>query len=320
MLQLAASAIPPALWSRQASAAWPEQPTRLICPFAAGGPTDVAARIVAESLSMQLPQRVVVENRTGSGVVVGTEAVAKAPKDGHTLLYNTIAHAVLRPLFPSLSFDPVKDFQPVALVGVVPMLLMVNKNVPAQNLQELIAMFRDKPGQFNYGSSGNGGAVHLASELFLRQAGNLRVSHIPYRGSAPAMPDLLNGNLAMFLNVASDGIESARSGATRALAVTGDKRLPQLPDVPTFAEAGLPRYEAYTWHMILAPSGTPMALVNQINAATNAVLATPAVQQRFAELSIQPRPGSTVDSATSWLKAEMDKWEPIVREAGITAN
>ncbi|MBI0435449.1 tripartite tricarboxylate transporter substrate binding protein [Roseomonas sp. KE0001] len=293
---------------------------RLICPFAAGGPTDVAARLVAEALGSQLPQRVVVENRTGSGVVVGTEAVARAPRDGHTLLYNTIAHAVLRALFHNLSFDPVADFRPVALVGTVPMLLMVNRDVPARTLPELVALFRDKPGQFNYGSSGNGGAVHLATELFLRQAGQLRVNHIPYRGSAPAMPDLLNGNLTMFLNVASDGIESVRSGATRGLAVSGDRRLPQLPDVPTFAEAGMPGYEAYTWHMVLAPAGTPAAVVTRLNEAINAVLRSDALQQRFAELSVQPRPGGTPEDAAAWLKAEMEKWEPVVRAAGIVVN
>lgn len=303
-----------------AAAAWPSQPVRLICPFAAGGPTDVAARLVADGLTGVLPQRVLVENRTGSGVVVGTEAVARAANDGHTLLYSTIAHAVLRPLFPSLSFDPVADFRPVALVGTVPMLLMVNKDVPARDLRELIALFRDRPGRFDYGSSGAGGAVHLATELFLRQAGNLKVNHIPYRGSAPAMPDLLNGNLTMFLNVASDGIASVQSGATRALAVSSAQRLPQLPDVPTFAEAGLPGYEAYTWHMIFAPAGTPDGIVEALNQAVNKVVGMASVRQRFTELSVQPRSDSTPASAAAWLRAEMAKWEPLVRESGITAN
>jgi tripartite-type tricarboxylate transporter receptor subunit TctC len=236
-----------------AAATWPSQPVRLVCPFAAGGPTDVAARIVAEGLTGLLPQRVLVENRTGSGVVIGTEVVAKAPHDGYTLLYSTVAHAVLRPLFPNLSFDPIKDLQPVALIGTIPMLLMVNNDVPARNLQELIALFRNNPGRYSYGSSGAGGAVHLATELFLRQAGGLTVSHIPYRGAAPAMPDLLNGNLTMFLNVASDGIASVQRGTTRALAVSAAQRLSQLPDVPTFEAAGLHGYEAYTWHMIFCP-------------------------------------------------------------------
>lgn len=318
---VAAGAAAPAVLARSAAAAsWPEQPVRLICPFAAGGPTDVAARLVADGMTGVLPQRVLVENRTGSGVVVGTEAVAKAPADGYTLLYSTIAHAVLRPLFPNLSFDPLKDFRPVALAGTIPMLLMVNNAVPARNLQELIAMFRSKPGQYDYGSSGAGGAVHLATELFLHQAGGLKVNHIPYRGSAPAMPDLLNGNLTMFLNVASDGIASVQRGTTRALAVSSAQRLPQLPDVPTFAEAGLTEYEAYTWHMIFAPAATPAPIVDQLNEAVNKVLRTPSLQQRFSDLSIQVRTDSTPATALAWLQSETAKWEGVVRGAGITVN
>ena len=157
----------------QQEGAWPSQPVRLIVPFAAGGPTDIPARLFADELSKFLPQRVVVENRTGAGVVVGTDVVAKAPKDGHTLLYSTIAHSVLRALFPRLPFDPVADFQPVALLGVIPMLLLVNKDLPARDLPGLMRLFRENPGKYDYGSSGNGGAVHLATELFLKRAGGL---------------------------------------------------------------------------------------------------------------------------------------------------
>ncbi|SHJ62213.1 Tripartite-type tricarboxylate transporter, receptor component TctC [Roseomonas rosea] len=316
MAALAAPAIIPA--AARAQGDWPRQPIRLICPFAAGGPTDVAARLVAEGLSGMLPERVVVENRTGSGVVVGTEVVAKGPKDGSTFLYSTVAHSVLRALFSNLSFDPVRDFQPVALLGVIPMLLQVNNAVPARSLQELIAMFRERPGRYDYGSSGAGGAVHLATELFLHQAGNLKVNHVPYRGSAPAMPDLLNGNLTMFLNVASDGVESVRRGATRGLAISSARRMPQLPDIPTFSEAGLPGYEAYTWHMLLAPAGVPEEIVRKLNAAANAVIRDPRTQQRFSEMTIEPRADSTPETAAGWLKAEMDKWEPLVRAIGMT--
>ena len=189
-----------------AQAEWPLQPVRLVVPFAAGGPTDVPARLFADELSKMLPQRVIVENRTGAGVVVGTEVVAKAPKDGHTLLYSTIAHSVLRPLFPRLPFDPVSDFQPVALLGVIPMLLLVNKDLPAKDLPGLVQLFRREPGKYDYGSSGNGGAVHLATELFLKRAGDLKVNHVPYRGSAAGMPDLLSGRLAMFMDVAAGGL------------------------------------------------------------------------------------------------------------------
>ncbi len=318
VLGLAATLATPGILHAQGS--WPRQPIRLICPFAAGGPTDVAARIVAEGLSGVLPERVIVENRTGSGVVVGTEAVANGPKDGSTFLYSTVAHSVLRPLFTSLRFDPVRDFQPVALLGTIPMLLQVNKDNPAQTLQDLIAAFRAAPGRLNYGSSGVGGAVHLATELFLHAAGGLRVNHIPYRGSAPAMPDLLNGNLAMILNVASDGVESVKQGQTRGLAISAARRMPQLPDLPTFAESGLPGYEAYTWHMIFAPTGVPEDVVRRMNEAANAVVRDPRTRQRFTELTVDPRADTTPETAAAWLKAEMDKWEPLVRQIGITPS
>jgi tripartite-type tricarboxylate transporter receptor subunit TctC len=293
---------------------------RFVCPFSPGGPTDVAARLVVDGLSTVLPQRVVVENRTGSGVLVGTEVVAKAPKDGYTFLYTTLAHAVLRPLFASMSFDPIRDFQPVALVGVVPMLMMVNNEVPARSLKELEDMIRAAPGRYNYGSSGAGSAAHLATELFLRQAGHLRANHIPYRGAALAMPDLLNGNLTMFLNVASDGIASVQRGQTRALAISSVRRMPQLPDVPTFAEAGLPGFEAYTWHMLLAPAGTPAGIVQAMNEAVNGVMRQEKILQRFDEMTIEARSDTTPDTAAQWLKAETDKWEPLAREAGVNPS
>lgn len=310
---LAAGLARPAL----AQEAWPSQPVRLVVPFAAGGPTDIPARLFADELSKMLPQRVIVENRTGAGVVVGSDLVAKAPKDGHTLLYNTIAHSVLRALFPRLPFDPVADFQPVALMGVIPMLLLVNKDLPAQNLPELVKLFRENPGKYDYGSSGNGGAVHLATELLLKRAGDLKVNHIPYRGSAAAMPDLLSGRLAMFIDVAAGGLPYAKRGEARALGVSSDKRIPQAPDVPTIAEGGVPNAESYTWHMVLAPAGTPAPVVQAINAAFNKVAAMESVQRRLSDLTMIVRSDTTPETATKWLHDEIAKWEPIIRDAGI---
>ena len=295
---------------------WPTQSIRIVVPFAAGGPTDIPARLLAEELGKAFPQRPVVDNRTGAGVVVGTDAVAKAT-DGHTVLYTTISHAVLRPLFPKLPFDPVADLQPVALVGVIPMLLMANKDLPVSNLQDLIRLYRGSPGKYDYGSSGNGTALHLAAELFLRQAGGLKVSHVPYRGSAAAMPDLLNGTTTMMLDVANNTLPYVQRGEVKGLAVSSERRLPQLPDVPTFKEAGMPDYEAYTWHMALVPAGTPEPVVRRLNAAINKVLADEAVQKRLEDLAMQVRDDSTPESAARWLQAEMAKWEPIIREAGI---
>jgi tripartite-type tricarboxylate transporter receptor subunit TctC len=267
-----------------------------------------------------LPQRVIVENRTGAGTVIGADAVAKAAKDGHTLLYTTIAQAAIRAIYPSLPFDPVKDFQPVALTGTIPMLLMVNKDVPANSLQELIALFKKEPGEYDYASTGSGAALHLASELFLKQAGGLKVNHIPYRGSAAAMPDVLNGTVAMMLDVANSGLPFVREGSVKALAISSKQRLPQLPDVPTFDEAGVPGYEAYTWHMVLAPAGTPQPVVAQLNEAINKVMAMDSVKARLSDLTMTTRSDSTPDSTGKWLTDEIAKWEPVIKEAGIKAD
>ncbi|WP_135466533.1 Bug family tripartite tricarboxylate transporter substrate binding protein [Crenalkalicoccus roseus] len=299
---------------------WPTQPVRLIVPFAAGGPTDIPARLFAEEMSKSLPQRVVVENRTGAGVVVGTEIVARAPKDGHTLLYSTIAHSVLRALFQRLPFDPVADFQPVALMGVIPMMLLVNKDVPARTLPEFVELIRRNPGRYDYGSSGNGGAVHLASELFLARAGGLKMNHVPYRGSSQALPDLIAGRIAMFLDVAAGGLPYLQRDEVRALGIAADRRIPQAPDLPTFAESGITGAESYTWHMVHTPAGTPAPVVQAINQAFNQAARQEAVQRRLTDLTMQVRSDTTPETARQWLMDEIDKWEAIIRDAGITIN
>ncbi|WP_431284605.1 Bug family tripartite tricarboxylate transporter substrate binding protein [Humitalea sp. 24SJ18S-53] len=304
----------------QTAPVWPTQPVRLVVPFAAGGPTDVPARLFAEQLSNMLPQRVIVDNRTGAGVVVGTEAVAKSPKDGATLLYTTVAHSVLPALFPRLTFDPMADFTPVALCGVIPMLITVNKDFPANTLQELVAEIRANPGKYDYASSGNGGALHLASELFLSQAGGLRANHVPYRGSAAAMPDVLAGRVPILIDVATSNLAFAQRGELKPIAVMGTTRLPQLPNVPTTAEAGMPGLVASTWHMVFAPAGTPAPVVAAINAAFNTVAAMPDVQRRLSDLAMELRSDTTPDTSAAWLRDEAAKWGSIVREANITAN
>ncbi|MBE9603914.1 tripartite tricarboxylate transporter substrate binding protein [Acetobacteraceae bacterium H6797] len=314
---LSAPAIIPGL--ARAQGTWPSQPIRLVVPFAAGGPTDVPARLIADELSKMLPQRVIVENRTGAGVVVGSDVVAKA-NDGHTFLYTTIAHAVLRVVFAKLPFDPVGDFEPVALTGVIPMIMMVNKDVPANNLKELIELLKKNPGKYDYASTGAGAALHLATELFLAKAGGLKVNHVPYRGSAAAMPDLLNGTVAMMLDVANSALPFVRKGEVKGLAVSSAQRIPQVPDMPTFIEAGVPDYEAYTWHMVLAPKGAPAATVTAFSQAINKVMAMDSVKARLSDLTMQTKADSTPASTAAFLKSEMDKWEPIVKAAGITAQ
>ncbi|TQF76773.1 tripartite tricarboxylate transporter substrate binding protein [Elioraea sp. Yellowstone] len=298
---------------------WPSQPIRMIVPFAAGGPTDIPARLIAEEMSKRLPQRVVVENRTGAGALVGTESVAKAPKDGHTILYSTVAHAVMPSLFPRLAFDPINDFTPVALVAVVPMILIVNKDLPVNSLQELIALLKSKPGEIDYGSSGQGGAVHLASELFLAMAG-VKATHVPYRGSSALMPDLLAGRIAFSVDVAASALPYVRDGRVKGLAISSKRRSSLAPDLPTFDEAGVPGYEAYTWHMVHVPAGTPQAVVARLNRVVNESAAVPEVQRRLRDLTAEVITDSTPESARAFLVAERDKWAKVIKDAGITVN
>ncbi|HZF77892.1 MAG TPA: tripartite tricarboxylate transporter substrate-binding protein [Acetobacteraceae bacterium] len=315
----AALASPLALRGAAAQGAFPNQPVRLVVPFAAGGPTDIPARLFAEEIGRNLPHRLIVENRTGAGVVVGSDLVAKAPKDGHTLLYTTVAHAVLRALFPRLPFDADADFAPVALVGVIPMVVTVNKDVPVRTLRELEARAKAERGRIDYASSGNGGALHLATELMLRRMG-AQGNHIPYRGTAAAMPDVLNGTIPLIVDVATSAVPYVQRGETRGLAVMDNRRLPQLPDVPTTAESGYPDLEAYTWHMVMAPAGTPAPVIEQVNGWFMQAARQQAVQQRLSDLAMRLVTDSTPASAAQWLRSETRKWSDLVREANIRVD
>lgn len=319
LLGLGAAAALTPVAARAQSTDWPTQPVRLIVPFAAGGPTDIPARLFADEISKILPQRMIVENRTGAGVVVGTDAVAKAPKDGYTLLYTTVAHSVLRPLFPRLPFDPINDLAPVSLIGVIPMVITVNKDFPARTLPELIEKLRAEPGKWDYASSGNGGALHLATELLLRRA-NVRANHVPYRGVSAAMPDVLNGSVPIIVDVATTALPFVQRGETRALAVMDEQRLPQLPDVPTTAEAGFPGLLAYTWHMVMAPAGTPAPAMNAAAGAFGRVAKEQSVRTRLSDLAMRMVDDQSPAYAKAWLEAERTKWEGIIQEAGIRVD
>ncbi len=317
LLGLGAAATLAPLAARAQAPAWPNGPGRIVVPFAAGGPTDIPARLLAEEMSKFLPHRLVVENRTGSGVVVGTDVVAKAAKDGQTILYTTVGHAYLPGLFDRLPFDPVADFTPAAFIGQIPMILLVNKDFPARTLPDLISLLRENPGKYDYASSGNGGAVHLATELFLFMAGRLRVNHISFRGSSAAMPEVLAGRIPMILDVAAGALPYIQRGELRPLAISTRTRMPYAPDIPTFIEGGVADYEAYTWHMAMVPAGTPMPVVRAINAAFNRALAIPAVQERLRQMTMNVVTDSTPESAAAFLASEMAKWTPVIRNAGI---
>ena len=312
-----AASLAPIAGARGQAANWPTQPVRMVVPFAAGGPTDVVGRMIADRMSEGLPHRVVVENRTGSGVVIGTDLVAKAPKDGSTMLYSTIAHAVLRALFARLPFDPVADFTPVALTGQIPMILLVHPSLGVSNAQELIALLRANPGRYDYASSGNGGAVHLATELLWHTAGGLRVNHIPFRGSSAAMPEVLSGRIPIIMDVAAGALPYIQRGELRPIGLSDMQRSPAAPNVPTFHEQGVANFVAYTWHMVLVPSGTPAPAIQAINAAVNRAVSQQAVRTRLTELTMNVVTDSTPQSAAAFLASEMAKWEPIIRAAGI---
>ena len=317
VLGLAAAGALAPIAARAQAAAWPSAPARVVVPFAAGGPTDIPARLLADEMSKFLPHRLVVENRTGSGVVIGTDLVAKAPKDGQTILYTTVGHAYLPGLFDRLPFDPVADFTPAAFIGQIPQIMLVHKDFPARTLPELIALLRANPGKYDYASSGNGGAVHLGTELFLFMAGRLQVNHISFRGSSAAMPEVLSGRIPMIFDVASGALPYIQRGELRPLAISTRTRMPYAPDIPTFIEGGVPDFECYTWHMAMTPSGTPAATVNAINAAFNRALALPNVQERLSQMSMNVTTDSTPESAARFLASEMAKWTPVIRGAGI---
>lgn len=299
---------------------WPSQPIRVVVPFAAGGPADTAARITADELSKSLPQRVVVENRTGAGNLVGTEAVARAPKDGYTLLFTTSSHAHAKVLNASLPFDPVTDFQPVSLIAVQPHILIVNNDFPARTLRDVVALLTANPGKYNFGTAGTGSATHFYFELFMSTAGGLRVNHIPYRGSPPALTDLMSGQISLMTDPSSSALPYVRDGRVRPIAISSRQRSPSLPDVPTFAESGLPAfagYEVYGWYMLLAPAGIPDAALRQTSAAVRKALAAPALVQRFAQLNMETTPDSTPERATQFLREDSAKWAAIAQKAGI---
>ena len=296
---------------------WPARPIRMVIPFAAGGATDVVGRVIFDQVSQQIGQRIVVENRTGAGVVAGSDVVAKSPPDGYSMLYATVSLALTPVMFRQLPFDPVRDFAPVALVARVPTVIVINPEVvPARNLEEFVAFVRARPDRIAYGAGGQGSAGHMSSELFLAQAG-LRMPAVQYRGNAPAVPDLLSGRIAFIMEIGSGALGLVRDGRLRSLAVSAGARIPQLPDVPTSREAGLPGWEAYTWQMIWAPAGTPPAILRRMNAETNRALRVAAVRQRVEDTGAIVIDDSTPESAAAYMRDEYERWVPILRAAGV---
>ena len=303
----------------RAQAPYPTRPVTLVVPFAAGGSTDVVGRLVAQKMSDVLGQQVVVENVVGAGGNVGAARVAKAEPDGYTILMGTVATHALNPLILKRKpYDPVADFSPVALLAVVPNVLIVNPSVPAKTVGELIALLKADPTKYNYASSGVGTPLHLSGELFKSLAG-VSMQHIPYRGSGPALNDVVAGQVPIQFDNLPSASEFIRAGSLRGLAVTTRERAPSFPDLPTIAESGLPNYETYTWNALFAPPRTPRPVVDALNAAAVKALADPALAERMKTFSAKVA-ASTPEALADHVKAEIAKWTPVVREAGIQAD
>jgi tripartite-type tricarboxylate transporter receptor subunit TctC len=297
---------------------FPERPITLVIPFAAGGSTDVVGRIIGQKMSESLGQQVVVENVAGAGGNLGADRVARADPDGYTILMGTVATHALNPLIlKTKPYDPEKDFAPVSLLVVVPNVLVVNPELPVNNVQELIALLKEKPDEYSYASSGNGTPLHLSGELFKSMAG-VSMQHIPYKGAGPALNDVIANQVPIMFDNLPSSSGHMKSGTLRALGVTTAQRAPSFPDVPTIAET-VPGYETYTWNALFAPAGTPEPVIAKLNEAANKALADPTVAERMKEFSATIV-GSTPKELADHVTAELAKWGPIVKDANVSMD
>jgi len=294
---------------------YPDRAIKLIVPYLAGGATDVGARVVAERMSKGLGQPIVIDNRPGAGVIVGTNAVAKADPDGYTLLITTLAHPINITLQKKLPYDSIADFEPVALMGIINFILVVHPSSPVTDLPSLVKYLKDNPDKANYGSAGTGSPMHLGPELFKSLTG-VQANHVPYRGEAAALNDMIGGRLTFMLSGTPTVAPHIQSGAVRALATPSPKRSSLVPEVPTTTEAGMAQWQTYSCIMMLAPKGTPRAVVERLNREANAALASDEVKERLAKLGIDAVESSTPESTAKFIRDEAEKWAPVVRATG----
>ena len=297
---------------------YPNRPIRIIVPFSAGGAVDGPTRVLAQELGKRLKQQVIIDNRPGAGATIGTEAVARAAPDGYTLLLASQTNAISAALYPKLTYQPIDDFAPISLLGREPGVLVVHPSLPAKNVAELIALAKEKPGQLNYASSGNGSGQHLFMAMFASMSG-IRLTHVPYRGSGQATTDVLAGTVPMSMPGLAGMVAHIKSGKLRALATTGQTRAAQLPDVPTLAEAGVPGYAAYVWLGLLAPRATPPAIIERLQRELVASLGAPEVKQYFSDTGIEAV-GSTQAEFDSFFRDERDRWALVVKQTGAKVD
>lgn len=298
---------------------YPQKPIRLIVPFTPGGSTDILARSIGTELTKAWGQSVVIENIAGAGGSIGADKAAKSPADGYTLLMGHIGTLAVNPsLYPKLPYNPLKDFAPVAWVARVPNVLVVNNSVPAKNVQELVALAKSKPGQLSYGSGGNGSAANLATEYFKMQT-QTAIVHIPYRGTAPAVTDLMGGQIQMLFTGAPAVMGQVKNGQLRALAVSSPKRLEALPDLPTVAEAGYKNFEADQWYGVVAPAGTPRDIVLKLNQQINIALNSPELKKRLNTEGAVATP-ETPEVFGKLISQEIERWRPVITSGRVKAD
>lgn len=294
---------------------WPGRPLRLVVPFAPGGASDLLARLLAERLAAPLGQPVIVENRPGAGATIGANAVAKATPDGLTLLYGTPGPQIINPsLMPSLPYDPERDFAPIVSLVTAPNLLVVHPSLPVRTVPELIALAKARPGQLTFGSSGIGASSHLAGEM-LKQMAGVEIIHVPFRGSGPAIQELLAGRISFLIDTLLLFSEHRATGALRAIAVSTPGKSSLMPDLPTIAET-LPGFDAAAFNYLTAPAGTPAAVIARLNREVNAILADPVFRRRLGELGLEPI-GGTAEASAATIRAEAARWRRVIVAAGV---
>jgi len=297
--------------------AWPAKQIRIIVPFPPAGFNDILARILAQELPKTLGQPVIVENRPGSGSLLGTELAAKSAPDGYTLFIAALPFSVIQSLYKT-SFDVTKDFAPITLAGVSDNMLVAHPAFPANSVADLIRIAKEKPGRVNYGSSGGGTSVHLCMELF-KTMSKTYMTHIPYKGSAPVVADLIAGQVDVMFDNLPNVIQHVKSGRMKALAVSGPKRSPLAPEVPTVAEAGVPGFEVTVWFGLLAPAGVPRDIIQRLNAESTRIISSPEVTDRFLKLGVSPATG-TPEQFGDMVKSEVSRWAKVIKDAGIKAE
>jgi tripartite-type tricarboxylate transporter receptor subunit TctC len=301
-----------------AQPAYPAKAIKLVVPYAPGGSADIAARLVTDEWAKALGGAIFIENKGGAGGNIGVDMVAKAPPDGHTIGLQTVSLAINPGLTAKMPYDTLKDLAPIGMVASSQHVLVVNNALPARNLKELLALLKSRPEQYSYGSAGAGSTFHMSAELFKSVAGT-PIVHVPYRGGGPAMVDTISGQVALSFPVLSAAQPHVQAGKLRALGVTGTRRSPLMPEVPTIAEAGLPGYAFETWFMVFAPAGTPRPVIDRLNATLNQALNAPALRERMARDGFDPIP-STPEQARARLEKEMPQWAQLIKSSGITAD